>query len=256
MGTHPGLGLDLWRLLGAAATIDEAVEGAFPLLAEHLPLDGLLVRRLEIGGPYLETLASSFLERPAFFRQLRTDLGPSALQRLLVACQDRTARTVSHHDADDPLELTVPPGIRAEVMAGPLWEPAGPLGVALFVAAPGVHFGHDQRRVATDALEPLAAALATHNRIHRILTESEAAQADRNTLLTKLGRRQIDDGLVGFDSGLREVMQQVEQVGQSDVPVLIFGETGSGKEVIARAIHNRSRRATGTRPASSAAASG
>lgn len=38
------------------------------------------------------------------------------------------------------------------------------------------------------------------------------------------------------------MMERVEQVARADVPVLILGETGSGKEVIARAIHDRSRR--------------
>jgi transcriptional regulator with GAF, ATPase, and Fis domain len=38
-------------------------------------------------------------------------------------------------------------------------------------------------------------------------------------------------------------MERVELVSKSDVPVLIFGETGSGKEVVARVIHNGSRRA-------------
>ena len=40
-------------------------------------------------------------------------------------------------------------------------------------------------------------------------------------------------------------MERVELVSRSDVPVLLLGETGSGKEVIACAIHARSARAAG-----------
>jgi hydrogenase-4 transcriptional activator len=48
--------------------------------------------------------------------------------------------------------------------------------------------------------------------------------------------------IVGASGGLRQVMERVEMVCGSDVPVLLFGETGSGKEVIARAIHEGSPR--------------
>ena len=73
----------------------------------------------------------------------------------------------------------------------------------------------------------------------------EAAEADKRSLLTRLGREKLGDTIVGVDSGLRAVMERVELVARSDVPVLIFGETGSGKELVARAIHNRSPRAAG-----------
>jgi transcriptional regulator with GAF, ATPase, and Fis domain len=51
------------------------------------------------------------------------------------------------------------------------------------------------------------------------------------------------DIIVGADSGLRSVMERVEIVAPSDMPVLILGDTGTGKEVVARAIHQRSSRA-------------
>ena len=50
------------------------------------------------------------------------------------------------------------------------------------------------------------------------------------------------EGIVGQSPALREVLQLVEMVAASDSTVLLLGETGTGKELIARAIHNRSRR--------------
>ena len=48
--------------------------------------------------------------------------------------------------------------------------------------------------------------------------------------------------MVGKSAALRQVLQQVETVAPSDSTVLILGETGTGKELIARAVHQRSRR--------------
>src|SRR5882672_10307177 len=50
------------------------------------------------------------------------------------------------------------------------------------------------------------------------------------------------EGIVGQSSALRQVLQLVETVAISDSSVLLLGETGTGKELIARAVHDRSRR--------------
>ena len=50
-------------------------------------------------------------------------------------------------------------------------------------------------------------------------------------------------GIVGQNAAFREVLQLVQIVAASDSTVLLLGETGTGKELIARAIHSRSHRA-------------
>src|SRR6202030_1218013 len=50
------------------------------------------------------------------------------------------------------------------------------------------------------------------------------------------------EGIVGESLALRQVLQFVETVATSDSTVLLLGETGTGKELVARAIHDRSRR--------------
>jgi formate hydrogenlyase transcriptional activator len=56
------------------------------------------------------------------------------------------------------------------------------------------------------------------------------------------GDTEIFTGIVGQGSGLRNVLQLVEMVATTDATVLLLGETGTGKELMARAIHERSQR--------------
>ena len=53
------------------------------------------------------------------------------------------------------------------------------------------------------------------------------------------------DEIVGKSDALRYVLTRVEQVAKTDATVLLQGETGVGKELIARAIHERSSRSNG-----------
>jgi formate hydrogenlyase transcriptional activator len=57
-------------------------------------------------------------------------------------------------------------------------------------------------------------------------------------------RSSMLEEIVGSSPALRRVLTQVEKVAATDSTVLILGETGTGKELIARAIHNRSTRAS------------
>src|SRR6202045_4037201 len=57
-------------------------------------------------------------------------------------------------------------------------------------------------------------------------------------------RSSMFEEIVGSSEPLRNVMDQVSKVAPTDSTVLVLGETGTGKELIARAIHNRSKRAS------------
>jgi transcriptional regulator with PAS, ATPase and Fis domain len=58
-------------------------------------------------------------------------------------------------------------------------------------------------------------------------------------------RKIAGDNVIGVDHGLKNVMEMVHQVSPLESPVLLLGETGTGKEVIASAIHNSSLRKDG-----------
>ena len=80
---------------------------------------------------------------------------------------------------------------------------------------------------------------------------AEVRDADRrlqaeNSYLRQEVERESDCGeIVGKSAAIRNVLQQADQVADTDASVLIQGETGTGKELIALAIHRRSRRRAG-----------
>ena len=94
-------------------------------------------------------------------------------------------------------------------------------------------------------LEPMGIALDNDARLHELAALREAAEAERQSLLRRLGRTDAGEKIVGEEAGLAHVMQRVDLVSRSEVPVLILGETGTGKELVSRAIHNRSERHSG-----------
>ncbi|HYR91021.1 MAG TPA: sigma 54-interacting transcriptional regulator [Terriglobia bacterium] len=63
-------------------------------------------------------------------------------------------------------------------------------------------------------------------------------------LREEIVRSSMFEEIVGSSEALRKVLEQVSRVAPTDSTVLIQGETGTGKELIARAIHNRSKRAS------------
>jgi transcriptional regulator with GAF, ATPase, and Fis domain len=97
-----------------------------------------------------------------------------------------------------------------------------------------------QRQQAGAELERVKADLGHSRNEIRELKERRDAEA---VYLRKEARRaQGFDEIVGTSAALSQVLRHVEQVAAVDVPVLILGETGTGKDLVARAIHDRSRR--------------
>src|SRR5271165_6560642 len=78
----------------------------------------------------------------------------------------------------------------------------------------------------------------------RVLMEQEKARLEAQNIYLQEEIRSEHDftEIVGNSSALRAVLKQIEQIASTDSTVLILGETGTGKELIARAIHDRSPR--------------
>jgi transcriptional regulator with GAF, ATPase, and Fis domain len=108
-----------------------------------------------------------------------------------------------------------------------------------------VAFGKDRYKRAhlellEDLFEPVAGA------VRHILSQLEIASLkERLVIENQEIRERLAYRVIGSETGLRELMSLVDQAAPLDVPVLLMGETGTGKEVIANAIHHRSSRSDG-----------
>ncbi len=91
---------------------------------------------------------------------------------------------------------------------------------------------------------PLAVLLA-REAAAQALAESRAGQGWLDRTTPNSGAENGVLEIVGITGGLREVVSQVERVANTSIPVLILGETGAGKELLARLIHERSSRRDG-----------
>ncbi len=85
---------------------------------------------------------------------------------------------------------------------------------------------------------PLGEEIAFGKTKVRIMPEEEAVEA-RPHIADRLGP------LVGADLRMREIFTLIEDIGDSDVTVVVEGETGTGKELVAKAIHEYSTRKAG-----------
>ncbi len=104
-------------------------------------------------------------------------------------------------------------------------------------------FTPNEVSILEDVARPVTSAVANalaFEEIHKLQSQLE----DENVALREeIGATAAAGGIIGISPRLREVLERVARVAGTDSTVLIDGETGTGKELVARAIHAGSPRA-------------
>lgn len=236
---------DVWREACRHIEIAEATELITQLIVRHLPLDQLMLRIVDLERSSVETVAATSREGSHPAQRLRSKCSGDAMDRLLQWCRRGSIVRSTAESIRRQLPGLLPEDADGEVLAGPLNTQDGPPGALLVLAKKINTFQENHEQLLKVLLEPFTVALDNDRRLRELIALREKVEAENRSLLTKLGRNEVADSIVGIESGLRPVMERVGLVARADIPVLILGETGSGKEVVARAIHKQSRRENG-----------
>ena len=238
--------VDVWREACRHIEIQESTHTIGGILEKLGPIGQVLVRKIDRQRSCLETVAVGVSVPDYLLPEARTACDEGQLKDLLAWCRKRQ---VLHQDSSrrrqDLLATIVPPGLTADVAAGALGDPENPSGVVVLAARPGTAFENSHVCLVEALIEPFSVALENDQRLREMAAMRAAAEADKESLLKRLGRKKLTDTVVGADSGLQHVVERVALVARNDAPVLILGETGTGKEVIARMLHTQSPRGNG-----------
>ncbi len=229
--------------------IGAALWQCFLFLKETLPVDMMFLNIYDPGLGMIETVAKADAAggQVISVKTMLPDSSRSAfLQTFTSREKDPFLYKVTRMRDDEiagPFSATLGiPDAAALVMRPKL---AGTLlgGVVLANRA-GIPYSQEHVRLLGLLNEPFAIAISNYSRYREILRLKNLL-AEENRFLSEELRDHIGEEIIGASFGLKSVMDLVRQVAPLSSPVLLLGETGVGKEVIANAIHKWSPRTQG-----------
>lgn len=151
-------------------------------------------------------------------------------------------------DLSDP--AAVPPEIYDKVVAEglksgcliPLVNQGRVLGGLVIARTTETSFTPGEVEFLSQASGQIAIAIENALAYHEISQLKDKLAQEKLYLEEEIRSEMNFENIVGNSPALKHVLELVETVASSDSTVLLLGETGTGKELIARAIHDRSRR--------------
>ncbi|HZQ93421.1 MAG TPA: sigma 54-interacting transcriptional regulator [Candidatus Sulfotelmatobacter sp.] len=124
----------------------------------------------------------------------------------------------------------------------PIMSPTGPLGLFMVGSTRKDAFQQNDLALLIQVASQLALAMENHLAASEIRHLKKRLGEERKFLEEEVEPDGPFSEIIGGSPALRQVLRQVGTVASSGATVLILGETGTGKELIARAIHRLSRR--------------
>jgi Nif-specific regulatory protein len=128
------------------------------------------------------------------------------------------------------------------LLCAPLRGRAGPLGVLSLRNKASGGFTADDQQLIEAVADSIGTALDTARRLGDARLAADQLRSEVAALQTQLARGAAPGDIVGNSTAMQRVFKLIDSAAALPVTVLITGETGAGKELVARAIHSRGAR--------------
>ncbi len=193
--------LDVWREACRHIEIGQSAGAIAGMLSEHMPLRQLVVLRLDAEHSRV-SLAAVAPALPSADWPSVQDLSERDLPKLKAWIRrGEPARIGRARRIPPALALLRWPDLPGDLLIAPLVATHAPIGLLVLVSHDGKQFLEKHEAMLASLQEPLAVALENDRRVHELAALREAAEADRRSLLTRLGRKELGDTIVGAAVG-------------------------------------------------------
>ncbi len=231
----------------SSLSILKALKGCFDYIRLHIPMNVMVLHILDLDLNLLRVVArvgDDFMEEPNRISPLPEK---GRRERTAFLYGGEVTRIINQPDLEAGLPETLETlGLESDlsVMLMSLKLEGNLIG-EIGVGADGINRYNDEHaRLLSLVRGPFAIAIANALEHQEVIRLKDMLADDNRYLFDEL-RSALGDEIIGSDFGLKTVMTSVRQVAPLDSPVLLLGETGTGKEVIANAIHYSSPRRDG-----------
>jgi formate hydrogenlyase transcriptional activator len=255
--------LDIFRAATSHLDLSEVLEAVSTSLRPRLEFDTIALLVNEGGYVRLHSLFSHDLPRnpgesvQSLVARLRAKRSGSPVQGSMLlhiaisdSCIGQFLNSSDPYVSEDLAEgarfpeeeLLRAHGVRSYISL-PLMRREQLIGAVHFVCYRPMQVSHEDLQLLVDASAIVSIAVSNALAYEEIKVLQEQLKNENEVLQSEIDQGSMYEEIVGSSAPLTRVLDKVDKVAQTETTVLLTGETGSGKELVARAIHRRSPRA-------------